>query len=530
MTDLPLRADVDYQAGEPAGPYTAALLQAYDNYLQQLGVQAPTTLTIAIGRVTPVMGVHIIDTEAAAADDDLTHIDQTNIPDGAFLIIRPADNARVVTVKHGGGGGGQILLAAAADFVLDDVNKWLWLRRDATAWKEHDRFYAADTATARADIGLGNVSNVKDNLAAAVAPTINDDVTAGYGVGSNWLDTTGGKAYICLDATAAAAVWSGITAGATGASIAEKTDILLNAFRIAVNGGLSVQNMVDGVVDEFTDQTGVDLTASANETWNAAGYYDNPGSYTADQIPTMTSNTAPSGVASASSINAGSALNEAYRAMDKSTASNWAGATTVEWLAYQFPLAKTISQYTITPGSTVTVLPADWTFEGFNGTAWDVLHTVVGETSWVAGVKKTFQFSNSTAYPDYRINMTASAGGTYLQIQELEMMELTPPLNMTLQSVAITALAQPDNVFAILRQQDVDAVTLNTDLTIEASRDGGTTWTLGTLADVSTLTTGRVLTSSINIAAQPVGTSMKWRIKTLNAKSQKIHAVGMEWS
>jgi hypothetical protein len=42
---------------------------------------------------------------------------------------------------------------------------------------------------------------------ATVAPTVNDDSADGYSVGSYWYDTTNDRAYVCLDATAGAAVW-----------------------------------------------------------------------------------------------------------------------------------------------------------------------------------------------------------------------------------------------------------------------------------------------------------------------------------
>jgi len=45
----------------------------------------------------------------------------------------------------------------------------------------------------------------KSNLEAVATPTINDDITAGYAVGSLWIYN--GSLYVCLDNTAAAAVW-----------------------------------------------------------------------------------------------------------------------------------------------------------------------------------------------------------------------------------------------------------------------------------------------------------------------------------
>lgn len=46
-----------------------------------------------------------------------------------------------------------------------------------------------------------------DNLEAIIPPTVNDDVTLGYKVGSVWYDTVGADWYVCTDETDAAAVW-----------------------------------------------------------------------------------------------------------------------------------------------------------------------------------------------------------------------------------------------------------------------------------------------------------------------------------
>ncbi len=53
----------------------------------------------------------------------------------------------------------------------------------------------------------------KNNTSGTVAPTVTDDSASGYEVGSMWIDVTNNIAYICVDATASAAIW--ITAGST---------------------------------------------------------------------------------------------------------------------------------------------------------------------------------------------------------------------------------------------------------------------------------------------------------------------------
>lgn len=123
------------------------------------GEAAP--LAIAGDSATPTAAVHRIDTEAAAAADDLKWLAQANHPEGRILLIRATDAGRVVTVKHGAGGVGQILLANGADFVLNSTSKYLLVKRYGTQWDEVYRSYGADSAGARAFLGL---------TAAATAP------------------------------------------------------------------------------------------------------------------------------------------------------------------------------------------------------------------------------------------------------------------------------------------------------------------------------------------------------------------------
>src|SRR5210317_220990 len=50
-------------------------------------------------------------------------------------------------------------------------------------------------------------------------------------------------------------------------------NIALLGFKMAVNDGLTVFNLVDGVVDEFNDESGTDEAEGSNDTYNCSSDY-----------------------------------------------------------------------------------------------------------------------------------------------------------------------------------------------------------------------------------------------------------------
>ena len=103
-------------------------------------------------------------------------------------------------------------------------------------------------------------------------------------------------------------------------------------------------------------------------------------------------------------------------------------------------------------------------------------------------------------------------------------------VNMTLISEDFTATAQPDNVRIVVYEEDVDAITENTDLVSSVSRDGGTTYTAATLSDDGEYQTGRrILAATVDISSQPAGTTMKYKHVTANLKDLKIHGTSLLW-
>lgn len=62
-----------------------------------------------------------------------------------------------------------------------------------------------------------------NNFAATAAPTASDDLNKGYQVGSVWIVTATGTAYICVDASFGAAVWTATSGLAAQGDPAAKT-------------------------------------------------------------------------------------------------------------------------------------------------------------------------------------------------------------------------------------------------------------------------------------------------------------------
>jgi hypothetical protein len=150
------------------------------------------------------------------------------------------------------------------------------------------------------------------------------------------------------------------------------------------------------------------------------------------QTPKMTSNTAPFGVAAASSI--ANTSNDAWAAFERtsnSTANNtrWLSVlnTLTGWVRYDFGSgnSKVINYYTVSaagPQANLNRGPKTWTLQGSNdASAWTTLDTETNVPAWTSvGETRMYAMSNTTAYRYYRINITANQGATdYVAISEL---------------------------------------------------------------------------------------------------------------
>ena len=108
--------------------------------------------------------------------------------------------------------------------------------------------------------------------------------------------------------------------------------------------------------------------------------------------------------------------------------------------------------------------------------------------------------------------------------------------DLTLVSNATTAQAVPTKGDIVMTYTDASGTaTLNTDLKAYSSRDNGTTYTQMTLASEGTTGGHKIVTAhDVDISSQPSGTSMRYKIETLNqsagSKETRIQAVSLGWS
>jgi len=350
---------------------------------------------------------------------------------------------------------------------------------------------------------------------------------------------------------------------AGGASAAEAANIMVNSFNIAAAGGFAYQNMVDGVVDEFEDATGVDAPTSTNETYDAVlDLYDNSGDVLTSSIGDNYASTTKSNFSFGTGTVDKDNDTDSNINTDGTTPITFTGDFELSWTqAIAGDSATVVGVYAIAEDGTYNETDGSnrGDMDSMTNSWWFDFHIGVGRRniSYGGTVKDTFDANpvDDDTFKITRIGSTfyAYKNGTlvhtFADTSSAEvrvhigsndpLVSLTgitfydqdgSTVNMTLVSNATTALAAPDDANIVIWQQDVTAITLNSDLKAYASRNGGTTYTQITLAEVADLTTGRILTGTVDISGQSSATAMKYKIETLNTKTQKIHAVALQWS
>jgi hypothetical protein len=155
-----------------------------------------------------------------------------------------------------------------------------------------------------------------------------------------------------------------------------------------------------------------------------------------------------------------------------------------------------------------------------DGSTWTTLHTDTFNNS-ASLITKTYTsgINISTAYQYHSVLLTT---GSDCQLGECQF--FTGLNNATIITAAQTADASVSNARVLLEIDNSATPTLNTDLTVDVTCDGGTHWTAATLSSIGIGQSGRLVLETVDQACT-AGTSFAARIKTLNNKNIPIYGV-----
>ena len=480
------------------------------------------------GTLGSVSEIYIDDSTAASGNPDvsaflLTWDDSTQTSDrGQVTITKKAAQQNFATYKISGAStdaSGYVKLA-----VTHVVSNGSFSNSDAVLVsfvRTGNAGSLADPMTTRGDIIVRDSSNATARLAIGSANTVlksdGTDPSWGYTVG------TAANNLVQLDGSAALPAVSG--ANLTNLSV---TDVSSDVRFLALQVASDRIGLEDGIADPFSDETDINNSSSTNESHNSSSTF-----YAA----TLSVGSAQdlSGKSYFGNMTGGGGVAAAFDGTTSQTYQNSASGTTTTGtigVALGSGNGFVLTQAKIyAPNNTGMNAPNGIKIYGnssASASGGTLLHT--GTIGSGTAATATFSIDNTTSYENYYAEILFSSGTAY--VAELELFDGTPQ-NMTLVSNSFTADSAPASAIIGVQTVENESITINTDLTAEVSRDGGTNFTSCTLVlntELGATSTKYYESASTDISSQPSGTSMVYRIKTLNTKDIEVHGVTFKWS
>lgn len=160
--------------------------------------------------------------------------------------------------------GGTVYVELSASLVLGETAGTAYVGNKGKTAYDHSQLTSGNPhSVTKTDVSLSNVQNTKVNLAAVVAPIGTDDNTAGYSVGSNWVDTITKLSYDCVDATTGNAIWNVKNSGSMD-NIGTGTGIY--SAKVDEEFQLKSLTSTGGTIALSSDSTTVNLEAVGNNS------------------------------------------------------------------------------------------------------------------------------------------------------------------------------------------------------------------------------------------------------------------------
>lgn len=117
---------------------------------------------------------------------------------------------------------------------------WMEITADDTIVNNHIADIGNPHSVTKTQLGLGDVTNLKNKLDGSGPPNIAQDDSQGYSVGSRWIDVSNLKTYTCVDVTTGAANWLETTSTYDHSSY--DTHIGDNTIHAVINDGATTSN------------------------------------------------------------------------------------------------------------------------------------------------------------------------------------------------------------------------------------------------------------------------------------------------
>lgn len=281
--------------------------------------------------------------------------------------------------------------------------------------------------------------------------------------------------------------------------------------------------MKGGVADAFDDETGVDV--KTNATYDATNDWYVPavtGGTTAGQATTSGSGTLSAAFTvfdKSFAVPAGTPVQKV--GVFSSSATTGKIKIALEVSATEYSIVKEVSFTHPGSGWLDVDVPGGYTIPA-SGTYRLGAYFAGGATSGFPSVSRAYKSGDSTGAN--QTGFTSDTGGAY----PLRYTFGATLGNMTLVSVAYALASVPTTARMTLQTVEFDAATPNTDFVAEFSRDGGTTWTAANLTLSPYLVVGNYKmyeAQPFSVTAQPSGSSMKWRARTLTNKNIAISGI-----
>lgn len=321
-------------------------------------------------------------------------------------------------------------------------------------------------------------------------------------------------------------------------SSTSSADLLMMQLRLAdLEGDAAILN--DGIIDPFDDETDVDTVNSANQV-----YVPSDGKYGGASDGILIATTFGSNIGD---MTGGNGINAAFdgNTITDVTASSYQGSagTTFGYVGKNATSSpKAVEKVTcygaasfgFAGGASVPNVTIDLYAKNGSAPTGPTDGTLLGSSGPFAdsnGAVVTVNSSDTSTTWDY-FGVAITPAADFAFIAEAMFYEPSVPANMTIQSNSFIADTAPDLARVFVQIETNENITLNTDLIVSASRDGGSNWVAGVLVDTGLSVNGVKLydANGIDLSSQTSSTDMKWKIETLNNKLMSIHGIGLKWS